>query len=84
MNCVKDVHKCGDKMVLVKKAGVSTRPTILWNFLNVEHIEPVVDYYKLYCNDLVICLGLNNKFLPLTITVHVILNPVYHGIQSIH
>ena len=77
MNRTKDLGK-REKTVLVKKAGVTVSDSVAQNFTKVERMDPRVEKYcEVYAEDLAHRAGLTSKFLPLALTMPVMLNPLF-------
>jgi hypothetical protein len=82
MNHIKDLCKCGEKTVLVKKSGIEVGQEVAKNYTKVELMDPTVEEYcNLYNKDFSKRIGFDDKYLPSLLTNHVLLNPMF-GLQS--
>ena len=77
-----DLHKHGDKTILVKKEGAQMNPAVESNYVRVEMMHPLIaKYQSLYPDDLCQHLGLNETRLKPELTFSVLLNALY-GLQK--
>jgi hypothetical protein len=82
MDRIKDLCKRGKKTLLVKKSGVEVGQEVAKNYTKVKLMDPMVEEYcKLYTKDFSKHMGFNGKYLPSSLTNHVLLNPMF-GLQS--
>lgn len=78
MDRTKDLRKRGEKTVLIKTAGTNVIAEISKNYTRVETMHPLVERYcTLYTEDLKHRVGLNETYLAPSLTIPVLLNPLY-------
>ena len=78
-----DLHKHGEKTILVKKAS-STVSAHKGKKFKVKAMDPMMEkYHMLYAQDLAQCVGLNENHLPNALTFSVFLNPLFSLEQRI-
>ena len=78
MDRTTDLRKRGEKTVLVKKEGVAIDEEIKKNYVKVEVMDPtIVEYRKIYAEDLAHRLQLNDNILPEAMGTTALLNPLF-------
>ena len=84
MDRTKDVRKRGEKVVLLKRSGVSVLPETASNFMKVEVMDPSVQKYcDLYADGLANRIGLSAARMPHYLSIGILLNPLFPSRKAI-